>query len=203
MVRNDSDNPVEAVRTALRDAADWRDRGVTLSVAVNISVTLLTRPDLVEEIKAALAANTLPARLLTLEVTESAAMTSSEAVLEALEALRDVGIKLSVDDYGTGQSTLTYLKRLPASELKIDKSFIQTVVANRNDAILVRSTIDLAHELGLSVVGEGVEDSECLEALAAMGCDTVQGYHIGRPMAAPDFLALTLQLNAQGAAVAA
>ena len=137
------------------------------------------------------------------EVTESAAMTSSDAALSALEFLRDVGIKLSVDDYGTGQSTLTYLKRLPASELKIDKSFIQTVVANRNDAILVRSTIDLAHELGLSVVGEGVEDSECLEALAAMGCDTVQGYHIGRPMAAPDFLALTLQLNAQGAAVAA
>ncbi len=194
---------MHVLRTALRDAAEWRDRGESLSVAVNISVTLLTRAGFVADIKAALAASGLPARHLTLEVTESAAMTSSDAALAALEALRDVGIKLSVDDYGTGQSTLTYLKRLPASELKIDKSFIQTVVANRNDAILVRSTIDLAHELGLSVVGEGVEDSECLEALAAMGCDTVQGYHIGRPMTASDFLALTLRLNADTAAVAA
>lgn len=194
---------MHVLRTALRDAADWRERGHSLSVAVNISVTLLNRPNFGDEIKAALAASGLPPKSLTLEVTESAAMTSSDAALAALENLRDAGIKLSVDDYGTGQSTLTYLKRLPASELKIDKSFIQTVVGNRNDAILVRSTIDLAHELGLSVVGEGVEDSECLEALAAMGCDTVQGYHIGRPMAAPEFLALALRLNAQETAVAA
>ncbi len=194
---------MHVLRTALSDAAEWRDRGETLSVAVNISVTLLTRPDFVADIEAALAASGLPPRYLTLEVTESAAMTSSDAALAALETLRDMGLKLSVDDYGTGQSTLTYLKRLPASELKIDKSFIQTVVGNRNDAILVRSTIDLAHELGLSVVGEGVEDSECLEALAAMGCDTVQGYHIGRPMTANDFLALVRRLNVDEAAVAA
>ena len=131
-----------------------------------------------------------------LEVTESAAMTGSDAAVATLERLRDLGVKLSVDDYGTGQSTLTYLKRLPASELKIDKSFIQTIVANRNDAILVRSTIDLAHELGLRVVGEGVEDAECMEALAALGCDTVQGYHIGKPMPSADFLALARRLNA-------
>ena len=129
-------------------------------------------------------------------------MTGSDAAVFVLERLRDLGIRLSVDDYGTGQSTLTYLKRLPASELKIDKSFIRTIVANRNDAILVRSTIDLAHELNLSVVGEGVEDAECLEALAALGCDTAQGYYIGKPMPAADFIELARGTNARAPRVA-
>lgn len=186
---------LHVLTTALRDAADWRRNGEPLGVAVNISATLLTQPGFVEEIQAALDRSGLPARTLTLEVTESAAMTSSEAAVAALERLRDLGIKLSVDDYGTGQSTLTYLKRLPASELKIDKSFVQSIAHNRSDAILVRSTIDLAHELGLSVVGEGVEDAECLEALAALGCDTAQGYHIARPLPAAEFLALAKRLN--------
>jgi len=196
------DLTLHVLKTALRDAVGWRDAGAPMSVAVNISVTLLTQPGFVEEIQAALDYSGLSATMLTLEVTESAAMTGSDGALAALERLRDLGIKLSVDDYGTGQSTLTYLKRLPASELKIDKSFIQTIVANRNDAILVRSTIDLAHELGLSVVGEGVEDAECLEALAALGCDTAQGYHIGKPMPAADFAALAARLNASAAPTA-
>lgn len=196
------DLTLHVLKTALRDAARWRDAGTPMTVAVNISVTLLTQAGFVEEIEAAIDQSGVSAKMLTLEVTESAAMTGPDGALAALERLRDVGIKLSVDDYGTGQSTLTYLKQLPASELKIDKSFIQTIVANRNDAILVRSTIDLAHELGLSVVGEGVEDAECLEALAALGCDTAQGYHIGKPMPAADFAALAARLNAPAAATA-
>ena len=190
------DLTMHVLRTSLRDAAAWAKGGDRMSVAVNVSVTLLTEPGFVEEVQATLEASGMPATVLTLEVTESAAMTGSDAAVATLERLRDLGVKLSVDDYGTGQSTLTYLKRLPASELKIDKSFIQTIVANRNDAILVRSTIDLAHELGLKVVGEGVEDAECLEALAALGCDTVQGYHVGKPMPSADFLALARRLNA-------
>lgn len=195
------DLTMHVLRTSLDDAASWANGGDRMSVAVNVSVTLLTEPGFVEEVQAALEASGMPATVLTLEVTESAAMTGSDAAVATLERLRDLGIKLSVDDYGTGQSTLTYLKRLPASELKIDKSFIQTIVANRNDAILVRSTIDLAHELGLSVVGEGVEDAECLEALAALGCDTVQGYHVGKPMPSADFIALARRLNAPVPAV--
>ena len=187
---------MHVLKTALNDAAAWRDAGSPMSVAVNVSVTLLTQAGFVEEIQAALDRSGVGAGVLTLEVTESAAMTGSDAAVEVLERLRALGIKLSVDDYGTGQSTLTYLKRLPASELKIDQSFIRTIVASRNDAILVRSTIDLAHELGLSVVGEGVEDAECLEALARLGCDTVQGYHIGRPMPSHEFLALAGRYNA-------
>ena len=196
------DLTMHVLRTALADAAAWRDGGDRLGVAVNASATLLTLPGFVEEVQAALEASGVSAAMLTLEVTESAAMTGSDEAVAVLERLRDLGVKLSVDDYGTGQSTLTYLKRLPASELKIDKSFIQTIVANRNDAILVRSTIDLAHELGLRVVGEGVEDAECLEALAALGCDMAQGYHVGRPMAAADFLGLARRLNAQAAPTA-
>ena len=196
------DLTMHVLRTALRDAAGWADGGEAMGVAVNVSVTLLTEPGFVEEIGRALDDSGVPATALTLEVTESAAMTGSDAAVFVLERLRDLGIRLSVDDYGTGQSTLTYLKRLPASELKIDKSFIRTIVANRNDAILVRSTIDLAHELHLSVVGEGVEDSECLEALAALGCDTAQGYHIGKPMPAADFIELARRTNARAPRVA-
>lgn len=99
-----------------------------------------------------------------------------------MDALRDRGIRLSVDDYGTGQSTLTYLKRLPADEIKIDKSFVQGVETNRSDQILIRSTIELAHELGLKVVAEGIEDVNCLEILTEMGCDIGQGYFIGKAM---------------------
>jgi hypothetical protein len=109
-------------KTALRDAAGWRDAGAPMSVAVNISVTLLTQAGFVEEVQAALEHSGMPATSLTLEVTESAAMTSSDAALAALERLRDLGIKLSVDDYGTGQSTLTYLKRLPQASSRSTKA---------------------------------------------------------------------------------
>lgn len=185
------------LRTALADAARFRAEGVPLNVAVNMSVTLLSQDGLGNGVLAAVADAGLPADALTLEVTESAAMTGSDAALATLEALRDAGIKLSVDDYGTGQSTLTYLKRLPVGEVKIDKSFVQAIADNRNDAILVRSTVDLAHQLGLRVVAEGVEDARCLAALTEMGCDTAQGWHVGKPMRADDLLAHARAWNAR------
>jgi EAL domain-containing protein (putative c-di-GMP-specific phosphodiesterase class I) len=130
----------------------------------------------------------LPPELLTLEITESAVMADPEVAIPALERLRDMGIRLSVDDYGTGRSTMTYLKRLPAHEVKIDKSFVQGIGVNRSDLILVRSTIDMAHELGFKVVAEGVEDAACLATLGELGCDVVQGWHTGRPMPAEDYI---------------
>jgi EAL domain-containing protein (putative c-di-GMP-specific phosphodiesterase class I) len=104
--------------------------------------------------------------------------------------LRELGIAISMDDYGTGQSTLTYLKQLPLSELKIDRSFVQFAHQHRSDGTLVRSTVNLAHELGLKVVAEGVEDPECLQFLKSIGCDMAQGYLISRPLPAADLIRL-------------
>jgi EAL domain-containing protein (putative c-di-GMP-specific phosphodiesterase class I) len=108
--------------------------------------------------------------------------------------LRHIGIGISIDDYGTGQSTLSYLKKLPVNELKIDKSFVTAICTNENDLIMVRSTIDLAHELGLKVVAEGVEDAATVKQLRSLGCDFAQGYFIGRAMPFDD-LTLTRQVK--------
>ena len=123
---------------------------------------------------------------------------SGEAVA-ALNAWRALGVAISIDDYGTGQSSLGYLQKLPATELKIDKSFVQTIVTDSRNAIMVRSTVELAHQLGMKLVAEGIEDEACLQFLAEMGCDTGQGYHIGRPMGAAaiaDFLAAEVRAAA-------
>jgi EAL domain-containing protein (putative c-di-GMP-specific phosphodiesterase class I) len=118
-------------------------------------------------------------------------MDNPDRAIAALESWRGHGVNISIDDYGTGQSSLGYLQKLPATELKIDKSFVQTIGIDQRNAIMVRSTIVLAHELGMKVVAEGIEDAECLQLLTEMGCDSGQGYHIARPMSADamiDFL---------------
>lgn len=122
--------------------------------------------------------------MITLEVTESAAMYDPQAAAAALHGFQEMGMAISVDDYGTGQSTLTYLRQLPLSEIKIDRSFVQFAHLDRSKGALVRSTVDLAHELGLKVVAEGVEDPECLAFLASIGCDLAQGYLISEPVPA-------------------
>ena len=169
---------------ALEDAQHWDKLGFVMNVAVNVSATLLADHEFIELVGERLRASLLPAKRVTIEVTESAAMDSPERAIAALESWRALGVSISIDDYGTGQSSLGYLQKLPATELKIDKSFIQTVGSDRRNAIMVRSTIALAHELGMKVVAEGIEDQACLSALAEMECDTAQGYFIARPMAA-------------------
>ena len=124
----------------------------------------------------------LPAEKLTLEVTETAALGDDARVHAVLADLRAMGISISIDDYGTGLSTLHYLRNLPANEIKIDKSFVQAVEHSVSDRLMVNSTIELAHSLGHRVVAEGVETEGALLALTAMGCDIAQGYFIGRPM---------------------
>ena len=126
---------------------------------------------------------------LTIEVTETAALAGAQAVVENLRRLRSLGLTISVDDYGTGQSTLSYLRNFPAHEIKIDQSFVRQITTDPVDRILVRSTIELAHQLGLSVVAEGVEDAESLELLRSFSCDTIQGWVIGRPERAETFIA--------------
>jgi EAL domain-containing protein (putative c-di-GMP-specific phosphodiesterase class I) len=160
---------------------------LNLSIAVNLSMRMLGNNRLEAPLRRLLDIYKMPAERLTLEITESASMADDNGIAE-LEALRRLGIRISIDDYGTGQSTLSYLKRLPASELKIDQSFVRQVLTSRSDAVLINSTIKLAHELDMRVVAEGVEDQQVLDALAGMECDIIQGYHIGRPVAFAEFV---------------
>ena len=124
----------------------------------------------------------MPADLLGIELTEGTVMAYPDMALSILRTLHETGVRLSVDDYGIGHSSLAYLKNLPVDELKIDMSFIRGLVKDQNDAVIVKSAIDLGHNLGLSVVAEGVEDEETMVALRTLGVDVVQGYHLGRPM---------------------
>ncbi len=174
---------------ALEAMHAWSSSGLRIGVAVNVSATLLDSQTFLDALARRIRTLQLDPELLTIEITETAAFENPGLAIEGMTALRALGVRLSVDDYGTGQSTLSYLKRLPVQEIKIDKSFVQTIPDNPSDMILVRSTIDLAHELGLTVVAEGIEDEACLAQLAKFGCDYGQGYLIGRPMAPDDLIA--------------
>lgn len=183
------DLTLHVLEGALRDAARWRAQGHELDVAVNVSATLLLDEGFVVLLRRRLAQAPVPADRITIEVTETAAMKDPERAIVALASWRALGINVSIDDYGTGQSSLGYLQKLPATELKIDKSFVRTVADDERNAIMVRSTIAMAHELGMKVVAEGVEDAECLDKLRAMGCDTAQGWLISKPVPANQILA--------------
>jgi EAL domain-containing protein (putative c-di-GMP-specific phosphodiesterase class I)/CHASE2 domain-containing sensor protein len=158
-----------------------------LSVAVNISAKMIGRNRLLDPISDMLVESGMSADRLTLEITESAALAGS-AGIEELNSLRALGVLISIDDYGTGQSTLSYLKMLPATELKIDRSFVQLIATSRSDAAVVDSTVKLAHALGLKVVAEGVESEEVLTLLRQMNCDMIQGYHVGEPVRFEEFV---------------
>jgi diguanylate cyclase (GGDEF)-like protein len=170
------------VNTALRFCRGWLDQGVRLPVAVNISARSLSDPGFPATILDQLANADIPADLLTIELTESMVMAYPGLALSILQKLRDMGVRLSVDDYGTGYSSMAYLKNLPVHELKIDRSFIMGMTTAGNDAVIVQSATALGHNLGLSIVAEGVEDETTLIALKALGVDVAQGYHLGRPM---------------------
>jgi len=174
------------LRRTIADCADAKQATTPLAISVNVSATDIGRADFADEVIRMLSAAKLDPARLTLEITESAIIKSKETALQVLAALRDHGIGLSIDDYGTGQSTLSYLKTLPVHELKIDKMFVTRLCENESDRIMVRSTIDLAHQLGLSVVAEGAEDWETVKLLTAFGCDYAQGFVIGRPISLED-----------------
>lgn len=180
------DLTAHVLEQGLEDALAWSESGHEIGVAVNVSATLLADHEFIETVGSILQGHKLPNGRVTIEVTESAAMDSPERAIAALESWRSLGVNISIDDYGTGQSSLNYLQKLPATELKIDKSFVQSIVTDNRNAIMVRSTIALAHELGMKTVAEGIEDKSCLDLLGEMGCDTGQGYYIGKPMSAHD-----------------
>ena len=172
-----------------RVLADPRTQGLALRVSVNLSTRDLLDPELNARLADILARHGVPASAFCLEITESAIMDDPQRAEAMLNRLSEQGFKLSIDDFGTGYSSLAYLKRLPVDELKIDKSFVMSMQTDQDDAMIVRSTIDLAHNLGLTVVAEGVENAAILENLRALACDEAQGYHIARPMPVDDFLA--------------
>jgi len=183
------------LNAALQQCAQWRKQGIELSVAVNLSVWNLQDPMLIEEIESRLVHWQVPANLLELEITESAMMADPKFSLATLKKLDSMGIALAIDDYGTGFSSLAYLKKLPVDIIKIDKSFVLSMDVDDDDAVIVKSTIELAHNLGLKVVAEGVESEAISRMLLALGCNTAQGYHYCRPISAAAFTRWLLELS--------
>ncbi len=175
---------------AVAECKRWRDEGRDIAVAVNLSVRDLLDLDLPGQVASVLTAQHLPPNALHLEITESMIMSDPDRALETVRHLRDLGTYVSVDDFGTGYSSLANLKRLPISELKIDRSFISSLPHDESDLIIVGSTINLGHDLGLKVIAEGVEDEITLKRLANLGCDLAQGYYFGRPLPAQEFVRL-------------
>lgn len=168
---------------AIEQCRRWQDQGMSLSVAVNLSARNLMDDNITKLVERLLSKYQLPASRLELEITESSIMTDPTRALRNLDALHELGVHLAIDDFGTGYSSLAYLKRLPVQTLKIDNSFVRNMLEDLQDELIVNSTIHLAHNLGLTVVAEGVENEELLARLHDMGCDEAQGYYIGRPMA--------------------
>ena len=175
------------IEEGIRQLAEWNHRGLHLQLSLNISAADLQGEDLLVAVEGLLKRYALSAEQLIFEITESTAMHDPEHSLSVLEKLRDAGISLSVDDFGTGYSSLAHLKRLPVQELKIDQSFIRDLDETSEDAVIVRSTIEMSHNLGLKVVAEGVEYQHTLDLLQRWHCDTAQGYLISRPLDAAAF----------------
>jgi diguanylate cyclase (GGDEF)-like protein len=173
---------MHVLEAAVVQIGDWRRSGLDLKVAVNLSVRNLLDRGLPDDVAALLSRWDVPASALELELTESTIMADPARAREILTALHDLGVGLSIDDFGTGYSSLGKLKHLPVDEIKIDRSFVTGMARDRSDATIVRSTIDLARNLGLRVVAEGVEDGEVRDQLAQLGCDLGQGYLFSAPL---------------------
>jgi EAL domain-containing protein (putative c-di-GMP-specific phosphodiesterase class I) len=174
------------LNTALAQCAYWTSKGKYIGVSVNMSAQSLTDNSTLDMIRQALEDTKVMPNNLTLELTETAVMTDAAKAQEILVELDKMGVRLSIDDFGTGYSSLAYLKRLPVDEIKIDKAFVMDMGDDVNDAVIVRSTIDLAHNMGLSVVAEGVETQEIWNMLSGLGCNVGQGYFMCRPCPASE-----------------
>lgn len=190
------------IERALAQLLAWRRRGIDLELSVNLSARNLLDPELPQQVAELLRRHGIPAARLTVEVTESAALVDPERAVSALQALRDGGVGVSIDDFGTGNASIEYLATLPASELKIDRSFITGMLEDARAEAIVRSTIDLARNLGLTVVAEGIETEAVMAHLAGLGAQTGQGYFISRPLPAVELteqLAVAFGIHAAGA----
>ena len=191
------------LREALAQCRRWRDDGLFLRMSVNLSPRSLADPELPRRIAAMLAAEGLEPEVLQLEITESRALPSGRGATRVADQLRSMGVSIAIDDFGTGFSSLVQLQRLPVDEIKIDRSFVATMAHSPSDAAIVRSTIDLARNLGLRVTAEGVETDEARAQLSAMGCELAQGYGLCRPVSAERCARVVRESGVELAAVAA
>ncbi|MHB1565165.1 MAG: putative bifunctional diguanylate cyclase/phosphodiesterase [Acidiferrobacter sp.] len=176
------------LRTAVTQCASWHAAGIKVPVAVNLSVRNLTDRELLGYVLRTLEHAGLAARWLELEITESMLMADPDGAMAVLTRLQRAGIRLAIDDFGTGYSSLAYLKRLPVSAIKIDRSFVTDMRQDKGDIAIIRSTIELAHNLGLTTIAEGVEDRATWDQLQALGCDEVQGYYLSRALSPERFI---------------
>lgn len=181
---------------ALRQVGEWHQAGLKLEVAINLSAADIIDIPLVHWLLQEIERCRLPAGTLTIELTESAVLRDPNAAARNMQALKAAGVSFAIDDFGTGYSSLTQLQRLPVDELKIDKSFVSESHLRQDDATIVRSTIELAHSMGLRVVAEGVENSNLWRSLGALGCDFAQGYFISKPMPASEVAGWVRSVNA-------
>jgi diguanylate cyclase (GGDEF)-like protein len=176
------------LQKALQECARWREQNLDLTVAVNLSAQCLHDDMLIATLRKTLHKHQLPPSCCILELTESAIMVDPIRAKAVLMELHSIGVSIAVDDFGTGYSSLAYLKQLPISEIKIDRSFVMEMLEDENDKIIVKAIVELAHNLGMSVVAEGVRSSEALDLLATLGCNEAQGYFIKRPIPADELL---------------
>lgn len=174
-------------RSALRQGQLWRQEGMTIPIGINVSVRNLQNPHFSKEAVELVESFGFDPGQLELEITESAFMTNVEHAVKTIHLLNQKGFRFSIDDFGTGNTSLNYLKKLAVKAIKIDRSFVQNILNNEEDLLIVSSTIDLAHKLNLKVVAEGVEDQETLKKLIELGCDEAQGFHISRPLVVEEF----------------
>ena len=179
------------VHTALRQIKEWQD-SIDVSVAVNVQADLVNSPDLLTLLKDAIAIWGVKPGNVTVEITESAIIVDKESGFDNLQNVKQLGVQLAIDDFGTGYSSLSYFKHIPANELKIDQSFVRSMRTDPQDLELVKIIIHIAHQFGLSVVAEGVEDKEILELLQELGCDYAQGYYFSKPLPREEFEAWIL-----------
>tara|TARA_R110002124_G_scaffold212862_1_gene379014 strand:- start:87 stop:2411 length:2325 start_codon:yes stop_codon:yes gene_type:complete len=185
------------LRRALNDLSAWDKRRPGLTCSVNISAKLLSDSSFVDQAIAMVKAAAVSNGQIVFEVTETATLADPDASLLALKQIRKAGIGISIDDYGTGQSTISYLQRLPIGEIKLDKSFVQSMVTDKSNQVIVKSTIAMAHELGLKIVAEGIEDQQTMDLLMQYGCDIGQGWHISKPVSSEIFTAVWLDSVAE------
>lgn len=176
------------LNVALRQSVRYRESVPGFSVAVNLSPSLLMNYSIVDVVSNAVSIWSVPPSSLILEVTEGAMMMNPKRSMEILNEFHSLGFGISIDDFGTGYSSLSYLKHLPANEIKIDKSFVMNMANDKDDESIVKAAIDLAHNLDLKIVAEGVEDERTLDLLSEMGCDFAQGYYMAKPMPYDDVL---------------
>jgi EAL domain-containing protein (putative c-di-GMP-specific phosphodiesterase class I) len=196
----------EVLQMALRQCRTWRDAGVKLTMAVNVSADDLLDLHFPEEVETLLSGRGVAAKWLELEITEGTILADPERARAVLTRLHAMGVRLAVDDFGTGYSSLMYLKELPVDAVKIDRSFIRDMATKSDDEIIVRAIVDLARNLSLEVVAEGVEDEATWNRLGALGCDLAQGYYLSPPLAEKElplwlshWLELTASMSEPGA----